>query len=166
MTNNQRMKSYLQKLVFAPLAEKGFTGKHPHYRRECENCIELISVQINKYGGSFTIEVSAVFPNNEYKNYVFWDEQICVWNTNQRYRLKGMYDGWFYYRDLYSKYALGFGKIYHDVSEKQADNFVAPKGYKLVQKFDDETATKICEEINKQLIKAFKWLERFKKKNL
>ena len=69
-----------------------------------------------------------------------------------------MYDGWFYYRDLYMKRILGFGKVYLDVSEKQVDDFVAPKGYKLVQKFDETTAIEICREINKQLDVALKWL--------
>ncbi len=169
MTNNEIMKAHLHKIVIAPLLENGFTGKYPHFRRECDNCIELISFQTNKWGGSFTIEVSAVFPNSNNKNYAEWDgltvEQLTVWTTNQRYRLKGMYDGWFYYRDLYVKRIFGFGKDYLDVSEKQTADFVPPSGYKLVQKFDDKTAAEICDEVNFQLEKAFKWLSRFKKHN-
>lgn len=144
----------------------------------CKNCgcgrvredyIELVSIQTNQYGGSFTIEVSVVFPDLPNKNYVDWDgltiDQLTVWNTNDRYRLKGMYDGWFYYRDLYAKHILGFGTDYLDVSEKQTSDFVPPKGYKLVQKFNDDTAIEICNEINHQFIDAFKWLRRFEKKN-
>ena len=76
-----------------------------------------------------------------------------------------MYDGWFYYRDLYAKHILGFGKDYLDVSEKHTSDFVPPKGYKLVQKFNDDTAIEICNEINHQFIDAFKWLRRFEKIN-
>lgn len=169
MTNNEIMKSYLKKIVFAPLLDQGFTGKYPHFRREKDDCIELISVQTNKWGGSFTIEVSAVFPNSVNKNYAKWegltDDMLTVWNTNLRYRLDGMYDGWFYYRDVYSKYVFGFGKNYIQASEKQAADFVPPKGYKLVQKFNEETAIEICNEVNKQFAKAFKWLAKFEKKN-
>lgn len=169
MANNEIMKSHLKKTVIAPLLENGFTGKYPHFRRECHNCIELISFQTNKHGGSFTVEVSAVFLNGKNKNYASWDglpeEQLTVWNTYQRYRLKGMYDGWFYYRDLYAKRVFGFGKNYIDVSENKAGIFVPPAGYKLVQTFNDKTAAEICDEVNFQLEKAFKWLARFKKRN-
>lgn len=169
MTNNEIMKSYLKELVIAPLLADGFTGQYPHYRRVLEDYIELVSIQTNKYGGSFTIEVSVVFPDLPNKNHVDWDgltiDHLTVWNTNDRYRLKGMYDGWFYYRDLYAKHLLGFRKDYLDVSEKQTSDFVPPKGYKLVQKFNDDTAIEICNEINHQFIDAFKWLRRFEKNN-
>ncbi|MBO5402883.1 MAG: DUF4304 domain-containing protein [Clostridia bacterium] len=169
MSNNEIMKSYLKKLVIAPLLDDGFTGKYPHFRRTGEDHIELVSFQTNKWGGSFAVEVSCVFPDSTNKNYVEWDgltiEQLTVWNTCERYRLKGMYGGWFYYRDLYSKHALGFGNDYLDVSEKQAFDFVPPKGYKLVQKFNDDTAVEICNVINRQLIDGFKWMRKFVKKN-
>ena len=171
MTNNAKMKYYLSKKVFPLLIEKGFTGKYPHFRRICSNYIELISIQTNKWGGSFTIEVSAVFPNSIRKNYSDSScktekEELTVWNTNERYRLKGMYKGWFYYRDLYVKYIDGFGKTYLDVNEKQSADFVVPEGYKLVQKFNDTTAAEICDEINKQLDDAFEWLRKFENKRL
>ncbi len=168
MTNIQIMKKYLQVNVIQPLLEQGFTGKYPHFRKEKENCIELISFQTNKFGGSFTVEVSAVFPDKENKNFVLYDgltiENLTVWNTDIRYRLKGMYDRWFYYRDLYSKYIFGFGKHYLDISENNKNPSI-PKGYKLVQQFNDTTAEQICKEVNKQLIKAFKWLKKYEKSN-
>ena len=167
MTNNEIMKSFLEKEVVSQLSEIGFTGKYPHFQRKKENCIELISFQTNKWTGSFTVEVSAVFPNGKNKNCTEWDslseEQRNVWYTNERYRLKGMYDGWFYYRDLYVKRTIVFGKVYLDVSEKQAADFMVPRGYKCVQKFNADTAKKICDEVNRQLVTAFKWLARFEK---
>jgi len=170
MTNNEMMKSHLQSLVIEPLLKKGFTGKYPHFRKAYTDCIELISFQSNKHGGSFTIEVSAVFPNHTNKNYVTWEglteDQLNVWSTNERYRLKGMFDGWFYYRDVYTKRIQGLGRMYFDADEKQADEFSVTKGYKPVQKFDNKTAVEICNEVNRQLTKAFKWLERFKKRNM
>ena len=53
-----------------------------------------------------------------------------------------------------------FEKIF---SEKKKEDFVVPKGYKLVQEFNEETAKNICNVVNIQLEKAYKWLEKFKK---
>lgn len=169
MTNNQIMKKHLELNVIGPLCAQGFTGKYPHFRRVKEDGIELISFRTNKHGGSFTVEVSAVFPDKENKNFVSNNNlsvnDLTVWDTDERYRLKGMYDGWFYYRDLYSKYVLGFGKDYIHISENAVDPAV-PKGYKLVQRFNEDTAELICEAVNRQLINAFKWLDKFEKSNL
>ena len=168
MTNIQLMRKCLETKVIQPLIAQGYIGKYPHFKREKGNCIELITFQTNKHGGAFTVEISAVFPDNENKNYVLYDgkeiKDLNVWDTNIRYRLKGMYDGWFYYRDLYSKYIFGFGKDYIDISENNTPESV-PAGYKLVQKFDENTANQICQEVNKQLTKAFKWLQKFEKTN-
>ena len=167
MSNRDIMLSALMEHTVPLLTEKGFTGKYPSFRRKLSNCIELISFQTNKYGGSFAVEVSAVFPASTNKNYVPWDgvteENICVEHTNERYRLPGMFDGWFYYRDVYRKRTLFFGNVYHEVPEKNSADFVPSKGYRLVHRFDKDTAVQICEEINSQLTKAYRWLERFER---
>ena len=164
ISNAQIMKKHLEASVIQPLLSQGFTGKYPHFRRQKEDCIELITFQANRYHNSFTVEVSAIFPDKEEKNFVLDEgmsvDDVNVWYTNNRYRLKGMYDGWFYHRDVYSKYIFGFGRVYLDISEI---NSTVPKGYKLVQQFNDTTADKICDEVNKQLIKAFEWLQKFEK---
>ncbi len=169
MANRDIMLSALKEITFPILFEQGFTGKYPNFRRKLDNCIELVSFQTNKYGGSFTVEISAVFPNGKNKNYelhdVVTEETIGTDATNQRYRLPGMFDGWFYYRDVYRKHTLFFGNIYTDVPEKEMNDFVPPKGYKLVQKFNKNTAIQICNEINKQLTTAEKWLKNFEKQN-
>lgn len=163
------MLSTLKENTFSMLAEQGFIGKYPNFRRKLDDCIELISFQTNKYGGSFTIEVSAVFPNAKSKNYQLYEgiteDTFGVEATNHRYRLPGMFDGWFYYRDVYRKRTLFFGNIYYDVPEKEADSFIPQKGYKLVQKFDKKTAAQICNEINRQLEIANKWLKKFERSN-
>ena len=164
MTNSQIMKKHLEAKVINPLLEKGFVGKYPHFRKEKDDCIELISFQNNKHGGSFTVEVSAIFPDKKEKNFDLDDglciDSVTVFDTNERYRLKGMYDGWFYTCDLYSKYVFGLGKVYFEANEKSTS---VPKGHKLVQKFKEDTADQICKEVNKQLVKAFKWLGKFEK---
>ena len=169
MTNREIMITALEKHTFPALAEQGFVGKYPNYRRKLDNCMELISFQSNKHGGSFTIEVSAVFPNSEDKNYALYDgvteETFGVEATNKRYRLPGMFDGWFYYRDVYRKRTLFFGAMYYDVPESESVSFIPPKGYQLVQKFDDDAAIQICKEINLQLDKAYQWLVKFEREN-
>jgi len=165
MSNREVMLRALKEHTFPLLREQGFTGKYPNFRRKRDHCVELISFFTNKWGGSFTIEVSAVFPHSSEPNYALYDgvteETFGVEATNQRYRLPGMYDGWFHYRDVYRKRTLFFGSVYHDVPEKTAPTFVPTKGYKLVQKFDQNTAVEICAEINKQLHSAYKWLKEF-----
>ena len=169
MTNREVMLSALKEHTFPLLEEQGFTGKYPNFSRKLDNCIELISFQSNKWGGSFTIEVSAVFPGSADPNYTLYEgvteETFGVEATNRRYRLPGIFNSWFYYRDVYRKRTLVFGSIYYDVPEKEAATFVPTKGYTLVQKFDQNTAVQICAEINKQLETAYRWLNNFEKRN-
>ncbi len=169
MANRDLMLSALKEHTFPLLKEQGFTGKYPNFSRKLDNCIELISFQANKWGGSFTIEVSAIFPNSPDTNYTLYDgvteDTFGLDATNRRYRLPGMFNGWFYYRDVYRKRTLFFGNIYYDVPEKEAASFIPQRGYKLVQKFDKDTAVHICEEINGQFGRAYKWLENFKREH-
>lgn len=166
MSNRDTMLKALNKTVIKDLKSQGFIGKYPHFKKVKENCIELVDFQTNKYGGSFTVEVSAVFPESKVTNLgdlsVAVDvDKVDVSCTNERYRLKGMFDGWFYYSDVY-KMPQGF---YHNVSEKEAESFEAPKDWEFVQPFDELTADEICEEISLQLEDAFDWLFKLEKKN-
>ena len=166
MTNRDLMQKHLTEKVCALLLAQGFAGSFPHYRRICENVIELVTFQTNKNGGSFTVEVSAVFPNAKATNCIkesIDPNTITVWDTNERYRLPGMFDGWFYYRDLYAKRIFGLGKVYFAPSENSRAPL--PKEYRLVQIFNEESANEICRQVNKQLKKAFRWLARFEKKS-
>lgn len=166
MSNREIMLNALKKTVIKELKDRGFTGTYPHFKKIVSDCIELIDFQTNKYGGSFTIEVSAVFPNNKVTNLSDLNAtvdscKVDVSCANQRCRLKGMFDGWFYYRDIY-KLPNGF---YHDVSEKESDSFSPPKDWKLLQVFDEKTADEISEEISVQLDEAFEWLFKFEQKS-
>ena len=167
MTNREIMLKALKSTVIKELKEQGFTGKYPHFKKKKEDCIELISFQTNKYGGSFTVELSAVFPNSKITNLSDPNAQVDendveVACTNQRYRLEGMFDGWFYYRDVY-RLPTGY---YEDIPESKAEAFLPPKKWELVQGFDEKTAEEICEEISLQLDDAFEWLFDFERKSL
>lgn len=171
MSNRNIMLSALKKHTLPLLAERGFTGKYPHFRRICNDCVELISFQTNKWGVSFTVEASAIFPQSNDKNYQLCegegdtDDNITVFSTNRRYRLPGMFDGWFYYRDVYRTVTLLSGTYYHDVPEKEAHSFAPPRGWKLVQKFDEDTAEQICKQVNAQMEQAYQWLTEFEQKH-
>lgn len=167
MDNRRIMLEVLDSTVIKALKLQGFTGKYPHFKRKKEDCIELIVFQTNKYGGSFTVEVSAVFPDSKITNLSDLnanvdEDKVNVYCTNERYRLEGMFDGWFYYSDVY-KTPQGF---YYDVPEKDKESFEAPDNWGLMQKFDTATAEKICDEINRQLEDAFKWLDKLENKKL
>lgn len=164
MTNREIMLSALKSTVIKDLKSQGFVGTYPNFKKITPDGIELIYFQTNKYGGSFTVVVSAVFPDSEVTNLsnpnALVDEKtVNVSCTNQRYRLKGMYDGWFYYRDVY-KLPNGF---YRDISDKEAETFSVPDDWKLLQSFDEKTASDICDEISLQLDDAFEWLFKLKK---
>jgi len=164
MSQNAKMKAALKRFVVSPLLEQGFTGSFPHYQRTVQDRIELLSFQTNKWGNSFTVEVSVVFPHREgrERNLCFADgafpERINVWDTNYRYRLKGMFDGWFYYTDVYR-----IGGIYEAVSDKRAASYVPPKNAKLVQKSSDDLYKAICAEVNRQMVAAYKWWDKMSK---
>ena len=86
-----------------------------------------------------------------------------VWDTNLRYRLPGMFDGWFYYTDVYAKSIPFFGKDYIAVSEKKKLDFHPAKGYKQVQIADETIYEKICCKVNHQMKKAFSWWKKMSK---
>lgn len=161
MGQSAKMKAALRAYVIAPLLNDGFVGKYPHYRKVYDDRIELFTVQTNKWGNSFTVEVSTVFPLREGSgknfdvSYGVPLEEINVWHTNKRYRLKGMFDGWFYYTDVYARGL--FSKEYTAVSEAQAASYVPEKRARLVQKADDSLYREICDQVNRQMKAAYKW---------
>ena len=121
----------------------------------------------NKFGGSFTIEVSTIFPHckNEESNYNTQEfesvDDVTVYSTSNRYRLEGMFDGWFYYTDVY-KYKVRVSLFrwfdcYESVGEQRIKNFKPNEKMIQVQKYDDLLCSKISNEVNCQMEKAYKW---------
>ena len=169
MSQSSKMRKAIDKYIIPSLTSNGFIGKHPHYKKVYEDRIELLTFQNNKYGNSFTIEISTIFLDAKRdSNFYTWDfetaEEATVWSTNIRYRLKGMFDGWFYYTDVYCQ-KIGSRIFYNAVSESKARTYVPLKNEKLVQKADEDMYCKVCCEVNKQLKKAYKWWDAFYKNN-
>lgn len=170
MSQSQKMCKALSEYMIPNLIAKGFTGKYPHYKRVHNDRIELLVFQENKWGNSFTVEISTVFlpESKRSSNFCSGDfkaiEEATAWDTNLRYRLKGMYDGWFYYTDLY-KQKIKSMTLYNAIGEERAKNYVPAKNEVLVQKADDDIYRKVCEEVNRQMEKAYQWWDAFSKNN-
>lgn len=168
MSQSQKMRKALEEYVIPDLLSKGFVGKYPHYKKIYDDRIELLAFFVNKWGNSFNIEISTIFlpPRKRDSNFASVDfvrlEDATVFDTNLRYRLKGTYDGWFYYTDLYRKRSLMM-TFYNAVSETKAKEYIPKANEKLVQKADDGIYYKVCESVNKQMKKAYKWWDAFNK---
>jgi Domain of unknown function (DUF4304) len=56
--NRQSMNAALRDRFVPLLRERGFKGSLPHFRRIDEDRIDLLTLQFDKYGGGFVIEIS------------------------------------------------------------------------------------------------------------
>lgn len=85
----QTMTNSLKNIVVPYLREHGFKGAFPHFRRQNEDNIDLITFQFNRHGGSFVVEL-AVCPADGVT--MSWGEKIppnkvTAHDVNDRYRL-------------------------------------------------------------------------------
>lgn len=101
------MKLSLKKVFVPSLRALGFKGSFPDFRRIGSDRIDLLTVQFDRHGGGFIIEVSRCPPNGITTS---WGKQIpsnqvTAWDQhpNQRHRLgspKPGVDGhWFRFDD-------------------------------------------------------------------
>ncbi|WP_108992311.1 DUF4304 domain-containing protein [Paenibacillus agaridevorans] len=117
----------LKDIVIPRLRERGFKGTFPHFRRETEKKIDLLTFQFDKYGGCFIIEIAVCSPEGHTHH---WGEKVPPnkvtahdLHPNNRLRI-GDKDEWF----RYDKRAF-FGNIYDKVANKvfknlnQADDY-------------------------------------------
>ncbi|MBT2606396.1 DUF4304 domain-containing protein [Bacillus sp. ISL-53] len=91
MSSNDRkmMDTALKQVVIPILREQGFKGSFPHFRRFNENNIDLITLQFNKWGGSFVVEL-ATWPKEE--TTMYWGEKtppnkVTAHHMDERFRL-------------------------------------------------------------------------------
>jgi hypothetical protein len=56
------MISSLKKVFVPALRERGFKGSFPHFRRIGKSQIDLLTVQFDRHGGGFVIEISKCAP--------------------------------------------------------------------------------------------------------
>lgn len=58
LSPRQHMDDALKKYLVPALRERGFKGSHPHFRRLLKDRIDLSTVQFDKNGGGFVVEIS------------------------------------------------------------------------------------------------------------
>ena len=98
------MNSALRKILVPVLRQRGFTGSLPHFRRAGSDRVDPVTVQFDKWGGGFVVEVAKA-PADGFTTH--WGEKIAPGklkvhdlHPNQRLRLgvKGLEDDhWFRY---------------------------------------------------------------------
>jgi hypothetical protein len=103
------MISSLRRLFVPALRGRGFKGSLPHFRRLRKTQIDLLTVQFDRHGGGFVIEISKCAPEG---TTTYWGKQIppnkvTAWDMkfNERWRLgtgttrRGAADHWFRFDD-------------------------------------------------------------------
>jgi hypothetical protein len=51
------MDDALKEYVVPALRERGFKGSYPHFRRSLQNRVDLLTIQYDKNGGGFVVEI-------------------------------------------------------------------------------------------------------------
>lgn len=96
----KKMEATLKSLVIPKLRDIGFKGSFPHFRRQAESHVELLTFQFNLSGGSFVIESSVCTPKalEQHWNSALTLKTVTAHDIGNRYRLgasaKGS-DHWF-----------------------------------------------------------------------
>ena len=94
------------KRVFVPaLRARGFKGSFPHFRRPNNEQIDLLTVQFDRWGGGFVVEIAKCDPEGVTTH---WGKKIppnkvSAWDVGKRYRLGSPFtaegDHWFRFDD-------------------------------------------------------------------
>ena len=98
--NRVDMINALKKSVIPYLREYGFKGSFPHFRRQNEENIDLITFQFNRYGGSFVVELTSCPKEGVTMS------KVTAHDVGNRYRLKedkDEYGTWFDYENAQSE---------------------------------------------------------------
>ena len=125
----QLMDEALKLYVVPALRERGFKGSLPHFRRLRTDRVDLLTIQFDKHGGGFVVEISqcAVEGVTTHWGKHVPASKVTAWDLHpdQRLRLKlrdgSGTDSWFRFdRDEYSEVAsqvlsrLGDAEAYWD----------------------------------------------------
>jgi hypothetical protein len=91
----------LKEIIVPVLRKMGFSGSFPHFRRQGEKAIDLLTFQFDRNGGGFIIEISQCSPEGFT---TYWDElippnKVTAHDLNKRLRLQlkqgSSTDDWF-----------------------------------------------------------------------
>ena len=165
MSQSQKMKQALLANVVPNLMHHGFCGEYPHFRRVHSDRIDIVSFAPYKYGNAFYVDASTVYlrdtKNNTSNRFDGNFDTVTTSDCIKIFRLKGNFDDKFFYTDVY--FCLLTGAYYIGVSENNK-NF-KPRFLDIrVQKANCDIYTKVCDKVNKQMVKAYKWFDKMGKK--
>lgn len=171
----------LKKSVVSELRKLGFEGSFPHLRRYRQSKVELISfLSHSNVGGAYEVGASVIFldtlgtpeSNMFYPDAAANTKKLTWCHGRIRNGLPGVYDGAFYYVDVYSRASSWYNHVtnkhcssihYTAVSPKVApyimESLIA-NHYELVQKADSTTYVRMAEETAKQMTGLLMWFDR------
>lgn len=93
----------LREVVIPELRRRGFRGSFPHFRRQLDSRIDLLTFQFYSSGGSFVVEVAQCGPAGVAHSWKdVGPEKVTAWDVSRRLRLgsdpdAGKGDHWFVY---------------------------------------------------------------------
>lgn len=92
------------KNLFVPvLRERGLKGSFPHFRRLKNDQIDLLTIQFDRHGGGFVIEISKCPPDGVTTTCgkQIPPNKVTAWDMNNRHRLGAPVGGdhWFRFDD-------------------------------------------------------------------
>ena len=99
------MTTALRARFVPPLRSRGFKGSLPHFRRARENRIDLLTIQFDRHGGGFVIEIARCPPDGCTTHWGLKvpPEKVTAHDLNVRHRLGSPAPGkegrWFRYDD-------------------------------------------------------------------
>lgn len=173
----------LKKSVVPDLRKIGFAGSFPHFRRTRAGKIELISfLSHSNEGGAFEVGASVVFLDavgTKESNLFYPDAEInpkkLNWGDGRiRNSLPGVFDGVFYFVDVYSKVISWTDEITHEHFSGRHYTAVTPKqsifivdhlmanNYKLEQKADSSIYALMAEKVASQMPEMLLWFDQMK----
>jgi hypothetical protein len=94
------MNDSLKNIVVPVLRKSGFKGTFPHFYRDTNGHVDLLTFQFNREGGSFVVEISYAEPGRE-NVYIYKETEVSklrVSQTSKRFRLGARSthsDNWF-----------------------------------------------------------------------
>ena len=161
MSQSQKMKQAITANVVPNLTQAGFCGEYPHFRRVYSDRIDIVSFAPYKYGNAFYVDISTAYlrdkNNNLTKHFDGNFDTITTSDCSKIYRLKGNFGDKFFYTDVY--FCLLTGAYYIGVGENNK-NF-KPRFLDIrVQKANSDIYKRVCDKVNKEMIKAYKWFDK------
>lgn len=120
-SNRNDMVKCLNQTVIPVLRSLNFKGSFPHFRRQTDERINLLTFQFDRTGGGFVIEIANCQPNGIITSWglEIKPNKVTAHDVNKRKRIQSnmkttssLTEDWFRYD---KKYLFGLGDIYKKI---------------------------------------------------